>query len=117
MIRRLGLAGLAFALLGGVALAEGPVTIGYLGLKDDIRYHPDIVYTRIEIAPGGNPIDGATMGVSDLKVVSDAVGQTVSLDHQEAPNAPALIAKVGEMVTAGVPSATPTSCTLLHRTG
>jgi len=98
---RLVLASLAFGLMASVALAEGPVTIGYLGLTDDARYHPDIVYTRIEIAPGGNPIDGATMGVEDLKVVSDAVGQVVSLDHKEAADAASLIAAVNEMSAAG----------------
>lgn len=98
---RAALAALTLSLLCGSAAAEGPVTIGYLGLEDDARYHPDIVYTRIEIAPGGNPIDGATMGVEDLKVVSEAVGQTVSLDHQQAADASGLIAKVGDMVAAG----------------
>lgn len=100
MTRRLGLAVMATVLLGSSAVAA-PVTIGYLGLTDDARYHPDIVYTRIEIAPGGNPVDGATMGVEDLKVVSDAVGQTVGLDHQEAADAPNLVAKVQDMVAEG----------------
>jgi ABC transporter substrate binding protein (PQQ-dependent alcohol dehydrogenase system) len=101
MIKHLAFAVLALALWSSAALAEGPVAIGYLGLHDDPLYHPDIVYTRIEMAPGGNPIDGATMGVSDLKVVSDAVGQTVSLDHQQAADATSLAAKVQAMVTAG----------------
>ena len=101
MIRQLGLAAVSLGLLCGVALAEGPVSIGYLGLENDARYHPDIAYTRIELAPGGNPIDGAIMGVADLKVVSDAVGQTISLDHQQASDAPALIAKVQAMVSGG----------------
>ncbi|MGB3339367.1 MAG: amino acid ABC transporter substrate-binding protein [Devosia sp.] len=101
MIRRLGFAALTLGLVCGSAMAEGSVAVGYLGLRDDPRYHPDIAYTRIEIAPGGNPIDGANMGVEDLKVVSDAVGQTVSLDHQEAGDAVALIAKVNEMSAAG----------------
>lgn len=92
---------LALGLWSGAALAAGPVSIGYLGLTDDPRYHPDIVYSRIEIAPGGNPIDGATMAVDDLKVVSDAVGQVVSLDHQEAADAASLTAKVQQMVAAG----------------
>ncbi|MDB5538258.1 MAG: hypothetical protein JWP26_2699 [Devosia sp.] len=101
MIKPLAFAILALGLWSSAALAEGPVAIGYLGLQDDPRYHPDIVYTRIEIAPGGNPVDGATMGIDDLKVVSDAVGQTVSLDHQEAADAASLTAKVQAMVTAG----------------
>ena len=115
MIRVLASALLALGLWSGVAFAQvqaptpvapaaatmKPVTIGYLGLQDDPRYHPDIVYTRIEIAPGGNPIDGATMGVEDLKVVSDAVGQAVTLDHQQATDAASLTGKVQEMVAAG----------------
>lgn len=101
MTRRWAWLVLALGLWSGAALAAGPVSIGYLGLTDDPRYHPDIVYTRIEIAPGGNPIDGATMAVDDLKVVSDAVGQVVSLDHQEAADAASLTAKVQQMVAAG----------------
>ena len=101
MTKLLPLVVVALGLWSSAALSEGPVTIGYLGLQDDPRYHPDVVYTRIEIAPGGNPIDGATMGVADLKVVSDAVGQVVSLDHQEATDAASLTAKVQDMVAAG----------------
>ncbi|MDC9822288.1 amino acid ABC transporter substrate-binding protein [Devosia sp. ZB163] len=92
---------LAASLLLSGAAFSAEVRIGYLGLKDDPRYHPDVVYTRIEIAPGGNPIDGATMGVEELKVVSDAVDQQVVLDHQEAADAAALVAKVNEMAAAG----------------
>lgn len=91
---------LGLGLLTSTALAND-ITIGYLGLTDDPRYHPDIVYTRIEIAPGGNPIDGATMGVSDLAVVSEAAGQTVSLDHVEAPDAEALVTSLNDMVARG----------------
>ena len=97
----LGLAVSAFAVLAGGAASARDVTIGYLGLQDDPRYHPDIVYTRIEISPGGNPIDGATMGVDDLKTVTDAVDLQVKLDHQEATDAASLVAKVQEMNKAG----------------
>ncbi len=92
---------LAASLLLSGAAFSAEVKIGYLGLKDDPRYHPDLVYTRIEIAPGGNPIDGATMGVEEMKVVSDAVDQQVVLDHQEATDATSLVAKLDAMVKAG----------------
>lgn len=91
---------LGLGLICGPALAED-VTIGYLGLTEDPRYHPDIVYTRIEIAPGGNPIDGATMGISDLAIVSDAAGQSVSLDHVEAADAESLVTSLTAMVERG----------------
>lgn len=100
MTKRWILATLAFGLLSG-GVAAAPVTIGYLGLTDDPRYHPDIAYTRIELAPGGNPIDGARMGVEDLKVVSDAAGQTVTLDQQEAADALTLVSTLQDMVAAG----------------
>lgn len=100
MIKRWILATFAAGLLAG-SVAAAPVTIGYLGLTDDLRYHPDIAYTRIELAPGGNPIDGAKMGIDDLKVVSDAVGQTVTLDQQEAGDALTLVSKVQEMAAGG----------------
>src|SRR3954471_12607597 len=101
MIRALAASMLVFLMLGGIALGDEPVTIGYLALQDDPRYHPDIAYTRIEIAPGGNPVDGATMGIEELKVVSDAVGQTVSLDHEEAADGASLVAKVQAMAGGG----------------
>jgi len=97
----LGLAASAFAVLAGGAVFAREVPIGYLGLTDDPRYHPDIVYTRIEVAPGGNPIDGAVMGVDDLKVVTDAVDIQIKLDHQEAADLAGLVAKVQEMNKAG----------------
>ncbi len=92
---------MAASLLMSGAAVSAEVRIGYLGLKDDLRYHPDRVYARIEVAPGGNPIDGATMGIDELKVVSDAVDQQVVLDHREGTDAASLIARVGEMVAAG----------------
>ena len=92
---------LAASLLLSGAAFSAEIKIGYLGLKDDPRYHPDLVYTRIEIAPGGNPVDGATMGVEEMKVVSDAVDQQVMLDHQEATDAASLVAKLDQMVKAG----------------
>jgi len=101
MIKVAPLAVLALGLLSAPALAQTPITIGYLGLAEDPRYDPLVAYTRIEIAPGGNPIDGAEMGVEDLAFVSDAVEQAVSIDHQEAADAAGLIAKVGEMAGAG----------------
>lgn len=101
LCKTFGLLPLAASLLLSSVAVAAEVKIGYLGLKDDPRYHPDLVYTRIEIAPGGNPVDGALMGVEEMKVVSDAVDQQVVLDHQEATDATTLIAKVGEMAASG----------------
>lgn len=96
-----GLAVSTLAVLAGGAAFAREVTVGYLGLQDDPRYHPDVVYTRIEISPGGNPVDGAVMGVEDLKVVTDAVDIQVKLDEQEAADVAGLVAKVQDMNKAG----------------
>lgn len=96
-----GLAVSTLAVLAGGAAFAREVTVGYLGLQDDPRYHPDVVYTRIEISPGGNPVDGAVMGVEDLKVVTDAVDIQVKLDEQEAADVAGLVAKIQDMNKAG----------------
>lgn len=97
----LGLLPLAASLLLGGAAFAADVKIGYLGLKDDLRYHPDVAYTRIQISPALNPVEGARLGIDDLKIVTDAVGVTVSLDEQQATDATDAAAKVAAMAAAG----------------
>ncbi|WP_423065884.1 ABC transporter substrate-binding protein [Devosia sp. CN2-171] len=102
MIRRfLGLLPLAASLLlcGGASAAD--VKVGYLGLKDDLRYHPEVAYTRIEISPALNPVEGARLGLEDLKIVTDAVDIAVTLDEQQATDAADASAKVAAMAAAG----------------
>ena len=44
----------------------GPITTvedGYLGLKNDVRYHPQVAYTRIQISPALHPVEGARLGI------------------------------------------------------
>src|SRR5262245_32629299 len=53
----------------------GPLTaskIGFLELKDDVRYHPQVAYTRIQIAPALHPVEGARIAVGDMKIQTDA---------------------------------------------
>lgn len=90
-------AGIAFAM---PAFAR-PVTIGYVGLADDVRYHPEVGYTRIQITPEINPIEGARLGIEDLKVVTDAVDIQVTLDEQMATDAADAVAKITAMSAAG----------------
>jgi ABC transporter substrate binding protein (PQQ-dependent alcohol dehydrogenase system) len=90
-------AGVAFAM---PAFAR-PVTIGYLGLADDVRYHPEVAYTRIEISPAIKPVEGARLGLEDLEVVTDAVDIQVTLDEQMATDANDAIAKIQAMAAAG----------------
>ena len=97
----LGLVASTFAVLAGGASLAREVTVGYLGLQDDPRYQPDIVYTRIEIAPAGNPVVSARMGIEDLKMVSDAVDIQFKLDEQVGADAESLVAKVKDMVAGG----------------
>lgn len=89
----------------GVALAAPvfarDVTIGYLGLADDLRYHPEVAYTRIEISPAIEPVEGARLGFEDLKVVTDAVDIQMTLDEQMAADANDAIAKIKAMAAAG----------------
>ncbi|WP_291392001.1 hypothetical protein [Devosia sp.] len=92
---------LAAALVMGSAAIAADVRIGYLGLKDDLRYHPEVAYTRIEIAPALNPVEGARLGINDLKIVTDAAGVSLSLDEQQATDAADASAKVAAMAAAG----------------
>lgn len=99
--RFLGLLPLAASLLLGGAAIAADVKVGYLGLKDDVRYHPEVAYTRIEISPALNPVEGARLGIDDLKIVTDAAGIAVTLDEQHATDAADAAAKVAAMAAAG----------------
>lgn len=81
-----------------------PVTaykIGYLGLKDDVRYHPQVAYTRIEISPALHPVEGARLAISDMKINTDAANLQLSLDEEEATDANDAVAKLQAMAAAG----------------
>jgi len=116
------LAGLAFAM--GPALAQddgdkpaapqsaavpgpppsGPVStakVGFLDLKNDVRYHPQIAYTRIQISPALHPVEGARVAVSDMKIITDAANVQLSLDEEQATDANDAIAKLKAMAAAG----------------
>jgi len=97
----LGLLPLAASLLLSGAAFSAEAKVGYLGLKDDLRYHPEVAYTRIQIAPALNPVEGARLGMDDLKIVTDAAGLTLSLDEQQATDAADAAAKVAAMSAAG----------------
>ena len=103
IIRAALLLGLVAA--AGIAIAmpafARPVTIGYLGFADDVRYHPEVAYTRIEISPAIKPVEGARLGLEDLKVVTDAVDIQVTLDEQMAVDVNDAIAKIQAMAAAG----------------
>src|SRR5690349_11461730 len=60
------------------------IKIGYLGLNNDVRYHPEVAYTRIQISPAIKPVEGARMGLEDLAIVDEAVNLKLSLDEQMA---------------------------------
>jgi ABC transporter substrate binding protein (PQQ-dependent alcohol dehydrogenase system) len=91
------------ALLMGsaVSASAAEVMVGYVGLKDDVRYHPEVAYTRIEISPALKPIEGAMLGFDDMKIVTDAANITVKLDAYEAVDAAEAIQKVAAMQQAG----------------
>lgn len=91
------------ALLMGsaVSASAADVLVGYVGLKDDVRYHPEVAYTRIEISPALKPIEGALLGFDDMKIVTDAANITVKLDAYEAVDAAEAIQKVAAMQQAG----------------
>jgi ABC transporter substrate binding protein (PQQ-dependent alcohol dehydrogenase system) len=91
------------ALLMGsaVSASAAEVMVGYVSLKDDVRYHPEVAYTRIEISPALKPIEGAMLGFDDMKIVTDAANITVKLDAYEAADAAEAIQKVAAMQQAG----------------
>lgn len=101
---RPGLRTLALAaLLMGSAIPAlaADVLVGYVGLKDDLRYHPEVAYTRIEISPALKPVEGAMLGLDDMKIVTDAANITVKLDAYEAADASEAIQKVAAMAQVG----------------
>jgi ABC transporter substrate binding protein (PQQ-dependent alcohol dehydrogenase system) len=82
----------------------GPLTevkVGYLGLNNDVRYHPQVAYTRIQISPAIKPVEGARMGLEDLAIIDEAVNIKITLDEQMANDANDAIAKLKAMVAAG----------------
>jgi ABC transporter substrate binding protein (PQQ-dependent alcohol dehydrogenase system) len=99
-----GLLALALAALltgSAVPALAADVLVGYVGLKDDLRYHPEVAYTRIEISPALKPIEGAILGFDDMKIVTDAANITVKLDAYEAADANEAIQKVAAMQQVG----------------
>lgn len=86
---------------GAVAASAADVTVGYVGLKDDVRYHPEVAYTRIEISPALKPIEGALLGFDDMKIVTDTANVAIGLDAYEATDANDAFAKVAAMAHVG----------------
>ncbi|MEQ1899152.1 MAG: hypothetical protein ABL866_00310 [Devosia sp.] len=84
--------------LGADALAA---KVGFLGLQDDVRYRPQVAYTRIEISPALQPVEGVRLGLEDMKVITDAANVQLSLDEQMATDADDAIAKLKAMAAAG----------------
>jgi ABC transporter substrate binding protein (PQQ-dependent alcohol dehydrogenase system) len=99
MTRRLLLAVLLMLAVGVAQAAD--IRIGYLSLKNDPRNQADVAYTNIQIAPPDDPLTGAQLGLSDEKVVADAVGDSFSLDAQQATDAADAVIKARAMAAAG----------------
>jgi len=93
--------GLAFSLVLALPGAAAEAKIGYVGLKDDVRYHPVIAYTRIQISPEKKPVEGARLAIGDMKVVTDTIGLTLSLDEQMVTDIASATASVQAMAAAG----------------
>ena len=82
----------------------GPQTtakVGFLELQNDVRYHPQVAYTRIQIAPALHPVEGARVAVTDMKIITDAANVQLSLDEQQATDANDAVAKLQAMAAAG----------------
>jgi ABC transporter substrate binding protein (PQQ-dependent alcohol dehydrogenase system) len=96
----------AFAvwILSSVAIAQDAprdVKIGYLSLDYDVRYDEKQVYLGLVLEPLRPPVQAAEMGITDLQMLSDAVGVKPVLDEQKAADVPGLVAKVQAMSAAG----------------
>lgn len=87
--------------LGPAPEITSTAKIGYLSLQNDVRYHPQVAYTRIEISPAIHPVEGARLGLLDQKIITDAAGVALSLDEQEAADANDAVAKLQAMAAAG----------------
>lgn len=77
------------------------IVIGFLSLENDPRYDEEFVYARIELRPTGDAVAGAKLGLADSAMLADAMGQTVALDEQSAPDVAGLVAQVNAMAEAG----------------
>ena len=66
-----------FSLLGAVGTSSAeqysPFKIGYLELENDARYDETQAYARIQLRPRGRPFSGAEIGVTDAKIIGDAI--------------------------------------------
>lgn len=82
----------------------GPITtakIGFIDLKNDVRYHPQVAYARIQISPALHPVEGARLAIGDMKIQTDAANVVLSLDEQQATDAKDAVAKLQAMAAAG----------------
>lgn len=78
------------------------ISVGYLGLLNDPRYDADMAYARIQLRPQGDPVDGAMMALNDMKIVTDAVGLSVSFEAQKGADADGLLSAARTMQNSGI---------------
>lgn len=90
---------LAFVLAGAAGAAD--LRIGLLRLDPDPRYDADLAYARIELRPLGDVRAAVDMALSDMKIVTDALGFEVALT-QAAVAGPGLTDAAREMADGGV---------------
>jgi ABC transporter substrate binding protein (PQQ-dependent alcohol dehydrogenase system) len=53
--------------------------IGYIEIKDDIRYDPDVTYARIQLKPTGRPYTGAQVAIMESEKISEIIGKKIEL--------------------------------------
>ncbi len=83
---------------------SGPIStakVGFLDLKNDVRYHPEYAYTRIQISPALHPVEGARVAIGDMKIITDAANVQLSLDEEQATDVNDAIAKLKAMAAGG----------------
>jgi ABC transporter substrate binding protein (PQQ-dependent alcohol dehydrogenase system) len=70
------------------------IAIGFLELKDDVRYEPVRAYERLILKKPDHPFAGAQVGIEDAKSQQRAIGAEVTLERMtaaKAEEAPALL--------------------------
>lgn len=97
---------LASALISTTAIAPavaqqeelGVFPIGYIDLADDPRFNPEYAYYYIPVAPLGESVLGAAMGIADALPISGVLGVSFALERHTGATIDDHIAAARQMV-------------------
>ena len=90
--------------IGSAARAEQypQFKIGYLELESDARYDETQAYARIQLRPRGRPFAGAEIGITDAKIIGDAIEVSFSVERRIGSDPKALVESIDALLDDGV---------------